>query len=115
MLPSWVIFFGNPVSKIRQRSCSTKAPNLTIKRIEEGADYPDPYYDLAAINAIQGHKEEAYNWLQQAIALGWREYPFTLNDPLFENMRHDERFRQMMAQIKAEVDAMRRRVKEKGG
>jgi hypothetical protein len=68
--------------------------------------------DLAEINAIQGNKPEAYKWLQKAIDAGWREYRWAATDPLLENLRNDDKFKQMMADVKAKVDEMRKRVKE---
>ncbi len=36
-------------------------------------------------------------------------------DPLLENLRGDQRFQRMMAQVRAEVDEMRRRVEDGTG
>jgi tetratricopeptide (TPR) repeat protein len=72
----------------------------------------DPTYDIAAIKAVQGDKPEAYKWLQKAIDARWRDYRFGLIDPLFENLRNDEQFQQMMAPVQSKVDEMRKRVEE---
>jgi serine/threonine protein kinase/Tfp pilus assembly protein PilF len=72
----------------------------------------DPAYDIAAINAVQGDKPEAYKWLQKAIDARWRDYRFGLIDPLFENLRNDEQFKHMMALVKWSVDEMRKRAEE---
>jgi serine/threonine protein kinase/Tfp pilus assembly protein PilF len=81
--------------------------------IEQSSEYYGSYYDLAAINAIQGRKDEACDWLQKAIDAGCREYQYASHDPLFENLRSEERFKQMMAKIKAEIDEMRKHVAER--
>ncbi len=65
---------------------------------------------MACLNAVQGNKEEAYEWLQKAIEAGWRQSHVALKDPLLENLHNDARFQQMMAQLKGQVDEMRRRV-----
>ncbi|MCH8021570.1 tetratricopeptide repeat protein, partial [candidate division KSB1 bacterium] len=70
--------------------------------------------ELAAIYAIQGNKTEAYTWLQRAIDAGWRDYRLALLDPWLENLREDEQFQEMMAQVKAMVDEMHKRVEEMG-
>ncbi|MFQ6114374.1 MAG: protein kinase, partial [bacterium] len=67
-------------------------------------------YIVAGIYAIQGNKEEAYKWLQQAIDRGWRFYRYAIRDPLFENLHEDEQFQQMMAHVKATIDEMRKRI-----
>ena len=69
-------------------------------------------YTLAEINAIQGNKADARDWLQKAIDAGWRDYRYAEIDPSLENLRGDERFKKMMADVKDQVDEMRKRVEE---
>jgi TolB-like protein/Flp pilus assembly protein TadD len=68
--------------------------------------------DIARIHAILDNKDKAYKWLQEVIDAGWTYYPITLRAPLFERLHEDERFKQMMAEVKAKVDEMRSRVEE---
>jgi protein kinase/serine/threonine-protein kinase len=84
--------------------------NRSRRRIEEGNERSLPRYDLARINAALHRKLEAYEWLQKAIDAGWIEYRWGMIDPLLESLHNDERFVQMMAQVKAKVDQMRQRV-----
>ena len=67
-------------------------------------------YCIAAINAVHKYKKEVYLWLQKAVKFGWRAYRLAPIDPLLENLHGDVQFRQIMAQINAIVDEMRRRV-----
>ena len=78
--------------------------------LRQGSDWYIFSYDNAAISAIQGNRDEAYQWLQRAIDAGWLNYEIGLRDPLFENIRNEEKFKLMMAQVKAKVDEQRRRV-----
>ena len=82
------------------------------KQLDEGSEIESPRYDMARINAIQGDKTESYKWLQKAIDTGWRDYRRGEIDPLLENLRNDDRFRQMMAGVKEQVNEMRKRVEE---
>ena len=82
------------------------------KELEQGNEDPGVRYDLAEINAIQGNKTEAYAWLQKAVDAGERDYRWAAMDPLLENLRGDDKFKQMMADVKAKVDEMRKRVEE---
>ncbi len=91
-----------------------KSASMDQEEIAQDTEASDPYYDLAALNAVQGNTREAYEWLQKAIDNGWVDYQFSLHDPLFENLRQDERFKQMMAQLETKMEEMRKRVKEKG-
>src|SRR3989442_13369384 len=73
---------------------------LNLKDLEQGNESFVVRYDIAAINAIQGRKPQAYEWLQKAIDVGFRNYRFALIDPLLEGLRKDERLQKMMAQVK---------------
>jgi serine/threonine protein kinase/Tfp pilus assembly protein PilF len=88
------------------------ALSARLKAIETGSADEEIFYYTAAIYAIRNNKAEACKWLQKAIEAGLRDYRTTERDPWFENLRDDDRFKQMMAQVKAQVDEMRRRVEE---
>jgi TolB-like protein/Flp pilus assembly protein TadD/predicted Ser/Thr protein kinase len=82
------------------------------KELEQGNEDSGVPYDIAEIHAIQGNRAEAYKWLQKAIDAGWRTYRWAMTDPLLENLRGDDKFKQMIADVKAMVDEMRKRVEE---
>jgi len=88
---------------------SLKAQTEALQRGNEGFFAP---YAITAVNAIQGNKEEAYKWFRKTIDAGWRDYRLGQRDPLLENLRDDEQFKQMMAEVKAKVDEMRMRVEQ---
>jgi TolB-like protein/Tfp pilus assembly protein PilF/predicted Ser/Thr protein kinase len=69
-------------------------------------------FDLAEINSIQNNKVESCRWLERAINAGWRDYRSAEIDPLLENIRSEDRFNQMLADVKAKVEEMRRHVEE---
>ncbi len=54
---------------------------LDERNLSRGSESPGPPLDIAAINAIQGNKTEAYRWLQKAVDAGWRGYRLALTDP----------------------------------
>ncbi len=80
--------------------------------LQQDNELPEYPLELAKVNSIEGNKEEAYKWLQKAIDTGWRDYRYAQIDPLLENLRDDDRFKQMMAYVKAQVEEMRKRVDE---
>ena len=51
-------------------------------------------YDLAAMNACLGNKDEAYKWLEEFNKTGWRwgSIHFIKLDPLFDDLRKDKKF-----------------------
>jgi serine/threonine protein kinase/Tfp pilus assembly protein PilF len=112
----YVTVFGYLLWREGQRDSARarfqKSASMDQEEIAQDTEASDPYYDLAALNAVQGNKREAYEWLQKAIDNGWVDYQFSLHDPLFENLRQEERFQQMMAQLDTKMAAMRQRVKK---
>jgi hypothetical protein len=82
------------------------------RELEQGDESYDVPYDMAEIKAVLGNKAEAYEWLQKAIDAGWRMYYIAEVDAFFEGLRGDERFKRMMADVKARVDEMRKRIDE---
>ena len=65
-----------------------------------------PY--LYALNTqILGEDERALNLLQEAIDGGWRNYYICHHDPRWDAVRGNPRFRQMMADVKNNVDTQR--------
>ena len=72
---------------------------------------------LAAVHALRGDKEAAYDWLQQAIDSGFFAYAELERHPCFESLHGEDRFRQMMDGVEARVEEARRRVEamEAGG
>ncbi len=100
--------------KIGKESDAQRVFDYFIKRnqirIKEGSERSVVRYDMARINAALHKKAESYEWLQKAIDAGWIEYRWGMIDPLLEDLHNDERFKQMMAQVKAKVDQMRQRV-----
>jgi tetratricopeptide (TPR) repeat protein len=85
---------------------------LNQKRLDQGDERSDVRREIAFIYAAQGNKEEALHWLQEAINAGWWGYFWDEKSPLFESLRDDARFQQMMAEIKARTDNMRMKVEE---
>ncbi|MFC1528691.1 hypothetical protein ACFL5B_02150 [Candidatus Latescibacterota bacterium] len=65
----------------------------------------DPQFSsfVASFYSLLGQKEEALNWLENAVNRGFINYPF-LNeyDPFLENIRGEERFKKLMERVKNE-------------
>jgi serine/threonine protein kinase/Tfp pilus assembly protein PilF len=80
------------------------------KRLDEGDENCFARHKLALIHAILGNKKEAYRWLQKAIDSGWCDYRLDQINPVFETLHNEKQFKQMMAEVKARVDQMRRKV-----
>jgi hypothetical protein len=75
-------------------------------------DDPSIPYDIAALEVIRNNKPAAYKRLKETIDKGFLEYWMFQLDPLFESLRNDETFLQMIAQMKVKVDERRRLIEE---
>ena len=64
----------------------------------------------AAIHALRGDEDAAFEWLQQAIDRGFYQYAELERHPCFESLRGEARFQEMMGGVKATVEETRRQV-----
>jgi len=92
------------------RKTFSQCLDLAQKGLEQGDESWDIPYDIAAIHAIQNHKSESFEWLRKAIQAGWREHNLGFRNPLLENLHNEEQWKEMLAEVKAMVDEMRKRV-----
>ena len=60
---------------------------------------------VAAVYALIGQSGSAVQWLQEAVSMGYREYPWMNNDPNFKGLKKDERFQELLANLKSEWEA----------
>ncbi|HEX8140821.1 MAG TPA: protein kinase [Pyrinomonadaceae bacterium] len=65
-----------------------------VKEIAE-ADHDVPYW-LASAYAMEGMRDEAFEWLERAIHLGNENKPWFEANPIWEPLRSDPRFTELM-------------------
>ena len=63
--------------------------------------------EIAAIHAIKGEKDQALDWLERGLASGYRDYSTLGRDPVFHDLRRDQRFEAVLKQMEQAVAAMR--------
>jgi tetratricopeptide (TPR) repeat protein len=61
-------------------------------------------YNVAVDLSLLGAKEEALDWLENAISLGFLDYESMERDFLLDNIRGEERFKKLMERAKYESD-----------
>lgn len=99
--------------------------NKQISYCNESIRQKDPYgsmgaaYDLAGVYAVLGNKEEAYRWLRENEKTGFGAglHEFIKYDPLFDNLRNDEEFKEIVKRANdkaAEIRAKINRLEERG-
>jgi serine/threonine-protein kinase len=60
---------------------------------------PDIAYAVASVFALEGERDQAFEWLGRSKALGNENKPLFQNDPNLVSLREDERFAALLARI----------------
>jgi serine/threonine protein kinase/Tfp pilus assembly protein PilF len=79
-------------------------------QLEQGSEHSFLPYALARVSVVRGEKEQALNLLGQAIQSGYRWCAYLERDPSFEVLREDKRFKELVADLRTRVEAMRKKV-----
>ncbi len=74
----------------------TSAMSDDLKVIELEPGNTKAYYALARVASIAFYKEFAILWLEKAIEAGFNDYQMIVEDPFFKNIRHTERFKELL-------------------
>jgi hypothetical protein len=88
----------------------SESTDAARKALDGGSESPYDRYYLAQAAAIQGQKEDAFRWLEDAIQAGWLNYRLSTRDPLLENLRGEARFEKLLADMEAKVNDQRTRL-----
>jgi TolB-like protein/Flp pilus assembly protein TadD len=94
--------------------------NKQISFCTESIRKKDPYgstdaaYDLAGIYAFLGNKEEAYKWLREYEKIGFSSgiHEYIKVDPLFDNLRNDEEFKEIVKRANDEAARIRAKISQ---
>jgi tetratricopeptide (TPR) repeat protein len=85
-----------------------EAETLARENLDVYATNPDQYpegsqvpYNVAALYAWRVDTTEANRWLQQAIALGYRDYRWISVDPQLEDIRNTAGYRGIMSSLRS--------------
>ena len=81
---------------------------------DQGLGTPGSYYVEAQIYALQGNKQAALISLRKAIDIGWREHWYMLRNPNLESLRDTPEFKEMMAEVEADIARQREQLKAEG-
>jgi tetratricopeptide (TPR) repeat protein len=83
----------------RQGQLEAARATLTERVKASAAIDPDIAYWLASAFALDGEREQAFEWLGRAINLGREDRTWFERDPDWEALREDPRFKQLMNRI----------------
>ena len=93
---------------------------MKILKFNESIRNKDPYgtgsaaYDLAGVYAFLGNSEEAYKWLREYEKLGFNSgvHEYIKVDIMFDNLRDDEEFKQIVKRANDKANEIRARINE---
>ena len=77
------------------------------KLIRWALDNPRLAWEIGCIAALRSEDSEAMAWLRRAYDSGWRWTTFAERDPLLDNLREQSTFRELLRQMRSDVEAMR--------
>jgi tetratricopeptide (TPR) repeat protein len=72
---------------------------LDLKLVEARPDEPTFHYNLACSHSLLGHIDPAFEALERAIQLGYKEWDHLRKDPDLANLKEDVRFQQMLKDL----------------
>ena len=86
--------------------------DIDMEKINQDNEDYSYRYDLARIYSINGKKGLALDWLQKSIDSGGWMVRWIEKDPLLENVREDERFKNIISQLRKKIEDSRIKVKK---
>ena len=88
--------------------------NIDVQKvwIAKGDEGEATRLSIATSYVLQGDKAEAYKWLHEAAEKGFLDYHTATASPLFDNVRNDEQFKEIIASLKSKVTQMRKHAEE---
>ena len=92
----------------------TESQAFLEKLRKQGLGTPEIYYVDTSIRALGGNRQEALVSLRKAIDLGWRRSWYARIDPTLESLRDTPEFKEMMAEVDADIARQRRQLREEG-
>ncbi|HLF47009.1 MAG TPA: adenylate/guanylate cyclase domain-containing protein [Chitinophagaceae bacterium] len=88
-----------------------------LKNIYEAKDWieknqTDPNYDLAKVYSFLGEKTKALDYLKKWKP-DWGGHVWVEKDPLFENIKNEPEFKQLVQRFKSEIEVLRKEAQKK--
>jgi adenylate cyclase len=76
-----------------------KSVDLAEQALGQGQDEPMVLYNVACLYTTQGNTQRALDLLEEAVELGFGDRAWMENDSDLEPLRHEERFKALLARI----------------
>lgn len=93
----------------RANQLMDEAAKLAKESIQQGNETSRPRLEIASIHAYRGQKAAALEWLQKAYDAGWRDSRAIARDPMFDGVRQEPKFTELIGLIYKDLATMRER------
>lgn len=93
----------------------SEAERAIAVAIEKGRGYGHFHhtaYHIACAYSLMNRPDEAVNWLEDAAKNGFLNYPMYAQDPNFENIRQNERYKKFLETVRKQYEKYQALVKE---
>ena len=77
-------------------------------RLRVAPRHPETLYRIAAIEAALGEPDPALDYLREAMLEGWLDFRSLTFDPRFDSLRHEVKFKELLASMTTQVSSLRR-------
>ena len=85
---------------------SLKQAHAALADGNEGQRVP---IEIAAVHAVKGESAQALDWLERGLTAGYRDYSTLSRHPIFERLRRESRFQDLLKKMQQAVATMRDR------
>ena len=85
---------------------SSKHAHAALADGNEGQRVP---VEIAAVHAVKGESVQALEWLERGLTAGYRDYSTLGRHPIFESLRRESRFQDVVKKMQEAVVTMRNR------
>jgi hypothetical protein len=85
---------------------SSKDAHAALADGNEGQRVP---VEIAAVHAVKGESVQALEWLERGLTAGYKDYSTLGRHPIFENLRRESRFQDVVKKMQEAVVTMRNR------
>lgn len=85
---------------------SSKEAHAALADGNEGQRVP---IEIAAVHAVKGETPQALDWLERGFTAGYKDYATLGRHPIFERLRRESRFQDVLKRMQQAVATMRDR------
>ena len=92
----------------KKKNIDKAIATVTQDVIDAANQQPFISRDIAGYYSMIGHMDEALSWVENAINMGYINYPFlAFHHPFYENVRKEPRFKELLDKVKPKWESFK--------